>query len=285
MLRCLFFRPPSDKTVLPDSSQSAEWNRGAYLVQGLGHCGSCHTLRGIGFQEKARDQHNAAYLTGGTLEGWHAPDLTSNQQEGLGNGSQQDMVNFLKTGWTGNIAAFGAMTEVIEHSTQYLSDQDLQAIAVYLKSLKSSDPQAQVPKADERTQAALVKGDMSQPGAQVYMDNCAACHRTDGKGYRNTFPALADNPALLSDDLSSLVSIILRGSKAAVTDQAVSGLTMPDFAWRLDDQQVADLSTVVRRSWGNNASAVTVDQVKELRKIAPPVVRKEPDQQQKPPGQ
>jgi len=266
----------------PDSSQSAEWNRGAYLIQGLEHCGTCHTPRGIGFQEKALDQREAAYLTGGTLEGWHAPDLTGNVKQGIGSWSQKDIVSFLQSGWTANSAAFGSMTDVIEHSTQHLSDADVNAMAVYLKSIKSSDPQAVAPKEDDSTQASLVIGDMSKPGAQVYMDNCAACHRTDGKGYAKTFPALAHNPALLSDDPSSLISIVLRGGKAAVTQKALTGLTMPDFGWRLDDQQVADLTTFVRSSWGNNASAVKASQVKELRKTVSTVERKNPDKQQKP---
>lgn len=271
-----------DSRYQPDSSQSAEWNRGAYLVQGLEHCGTCHTPRGIGFQEKALDQKDSAYLTGGTLEGWHAPDLTGNVHAGIGSWSQQDIVSFLQTGWTANSAAFGSMTDVIEHSTQHLSDRDVNAMAVYLKSLKSSNPKAVAPEPDSRTQAALVTGDMSKPGAQVYMDNCAACHRTDGKGYSKTFPALAHNPAILSDDPSSLISIVLRGGKAAVTHQAVTGLTMPDFGWRLDDRQVADLSTFVRSSWGNNAPAVKPEQVKALRKTVSTVERKDPDKQQQP---
>lgn len=265
-----------------DKGQSAEWNRGAYLIQGLEHCGTCHTPRGIGFQEKALDQSDAAYLTGGTLEGWHAPDLTGNQKEGIGSWSQKDIVSFLKTGWTANTAAFGSMTDVIEHSTQHLSEEDLNAMAVYLKSLKPSDPSAVAPQQDDTTRTALVKGEMSKPGAQLYMDNCAACHRTDGKGYTHAFPSLARNPALLSDDPSSLIGIVLRGGKAAVTHGAVTGLTMPDFAWRLDDQQVADLSTFVRSSWGNNAPAVKADRVKELRKNVSTVERKDPDKQRKP---
>lgn len=255
-----------DDTVFkPDSSQSAQWNRGAYLVQGLAHCGTCHTPRGIGFQEKALDQHDAAYLTGGTLEGWHAPDLTGNVKNGLGRWSAQDIAQFLKTGRTDTSAAFGSMTDVVAHSTQYLSNDDLEAVAVYLKSLKSSDPQAVAPKNDTETSLALIKGDMSKPGAQAYMDNCSACHRIDGQGYTKTFPALAHNSAVLSDDPSSLINVVLRGGQMAVTQEAPTGLTMPDFAWRLDDKQVADLLTFIRSSWGNNAPAVTADEVKALR--------------------
>ncbi|PIJ50314.1 alcohol dehydrogenase [Erwinia sp. OLTSP20] len=252
----------------PDANQSAEWNRGAYLIQGLEHCGTCHTPRGIAFEEKALDQNDSAYLTGGTLEGWHAPNLTGNMKDGLGRWKQEEIETFLKTGRTSNTMAFGSMTDVIEHSTQYLSDADLKAMAVYLKSLKPSDPAAKAPAQQDDTTAALVKGDVSQPGAQEYMDNCAACHRIDGKGYTNAFPALAHNSALMSDDPSSLISIVLKGGKAAVTQSAKSGMSMPDFGWRLNDQQVASLLTFVRNSWGNQASAVTADQVKEVRKAS-----------------
>ncbi|MHC0469012.1 c-type cytochrome [Citrobacter sp. EBS8] len=255
-----------DAVFMPDGAQSAQWNRGAYLVQGLAHCGTCHTPRGIGFQEKALDQNGAAYLTGGTLEGWHAPDLTGNVKSGLGRWSAQEITEFLKNGRTDNSAAFGSMADVVAHSTQHLSDDDLAAVAVYLKSLKSSDPQAVAPKADTETSLALIKGDMSKPGAQEYMDNCSACHRIDGQGYAKTFPALAHNSAVLSDDPSSLISVVLRGGQMAVTQDAPTGLTMPDFAWRLDDKQVASLLTFVRSSWGNNAPAVTADDVKKLRK-------------------
>ncbi|MEL4015923.1 c-type cytochrome [Dryocola clanedunensis] len=260
-----------DNVFQPDKGQSEQWNRGAYLVQGLGHCGSCHTPRGIGFQEKALDQHDDAWLTGGTLEDWHAPDLTGNAREGLGKWSEQEIVQFLKTGHTDSSAAFGSMSDVVVDSTQHLSEGDLKAIAVYLKSLKSSDPKAVAPKADTATAAALTKGDMSRPGAQEYMDNCAACHRIDGQGYAKTYPALAHNSVVLSNDPSSLISVVLRGGTTPVTKDATTGLAMPDFAWRLDDQQMANLLTFVRSGWGNNAPAVTAGQVKDIRKNLPKV--------------
>ncbi|MTH46812.1 c-type cytochrome [Intestinirhabdus alba] len=265
-----------DEPFREEAGQSAQWNRGAYLVQGLAHCGTCHTPRGIGFQEKALDQRDEAFLTGGTLEGWHAPDLTGNVKSGLGRWSPQEIAQFLKTGQTDTTAAFGSMTDVVAHSTQHLSDDDLAAVAVYLKSLKSSNPQAVAPLADPSTAQALVKGDLSQRGAREYMDNCSSCHRLDGKGYRKTFPALAHNSAVLSDDPSSLISVVLRGGQMAVTKEAPTGLTMPAFAWRLDDKQVADLLTFVRSSWGNRAPEVTPDEVKKLRESVSTVERKDP---------
>lgn len=255
-----------DSRFTPDPKRSEEWNRGAYLVQGLGHCGTCHTPRGIAFQEKASDQHDPAFLTGGTLEGWHAPDLTSNMKSGIGRWSVDEIEQFLKTGQTAHSAAFGSMTEVIENSTQHLSSADLKAIAVYLRSLKSSEAEAAAPKASDATTAALIKGDVSRPGAQEYVDNCSACHGLSGKGYANTFPALAHNPVLLSNDPSSLISITLRGSKMAVTQDKVTGLTMPGFAWRLDDAQAARVLTFIRSSWGNDAPKVDASDVSAIRK-------------------
>ncbi|CAI2420554.1 c-type cytochrome [Serratia plymuthica] len=254
-----------DGSYRPDAKQSAEWNRGAYLVQGLGHCGTCHTPRGIGFQEKALTQSDSTYLSGGTLEGWHAANLRADPVDGLGNWRTEDITRFLKTGHNPQFAAFGSMVDVVQDSTQHLSDADLQAIAGYLQSLPG-DSRQKLPQADAKTAKALFSGELSRPGAQTYLDNCAACHRSDGLGYRNTFPQLAHNPALLDEDPSSLISIIINGSHTPMTVSAPTGLTMPDFGWRLSDEQVAQVASFVRSSWGNQAPAVTAEQVREIRK-------------------
>ncbi|HHQ6599831.1 TPA: c-type cytochrome [Serratia fonticola] len=251
-----------DGAYQPDANQSAQWNRGAYLVQGLGHCGSCHTPRGIGFQEKALNQTDDTYLSGGTLEGWHAASLRGDAISGLGSWNAADLTRFLKTGHSDRFAAFGSMVDVVQDSTQHLSDEDLQAIAAYLKSLPAGDEQ-KTPTTNQPL--ALYNTGQGNPGGQAYLDNCAACHRSDGQGYRNTFPQLAHNPALLAEDPASVISIILNGSRTPMTIEAPTGLTMPDFGWRLSDQQVAQIATFVRTSWGNNATPVTVDQVKEIR--------------------
>ena len=119
---------------------------------------------------------------------------------------------------------------------------------------------------DGSTAALLAKGDVSRPGAQAYLDNCAACHRSDGQGYRATFPQLAHNQALVCEDPSSLSSIVINGSRTPITVGAPTGLTMPDFGWRLNDQQIAELATFVRSSWGNHAPRVTAAEVQEIRK-------------------
>lgn len=250
------------------SDKSEQWNRGAYLVQGLGHCGACHTPRGIAFQEKALTDRDSAYLKGSMLDGWYAPNLSGKSPDGLANWTQQDIVTFLKTGHTEKTAAFGSMKEVIEDSTQFLTNEDLTAIAVYLKSLGSQDDAkpAQAAASQDNVATLLASGDVSKPGAQLYIDNCAACHRTDGQGYKNTFPALAGNTAVTAPDPTSSIHIILRGSRAAVTRQAQTGLTMPDFAWRLNDEEVADLVNFIRNSWGNHAEEkATASQVKKIR--------------------
>lgn len=254
-----------DGAYRPDTTQSLDWNRGAYLVQGLGHCGSCHTPRGVGFQEKALNQSDDTYLSGGTLEGWHATNLRADAVTGLGKWSTEDITRFLKNGHNPRFAAFGAMVDVVQDSTQSLSDADLRAIAVYLQSLSAANKE-KPPTQDGGQANMLLNGDVSRPGAQTYLDNCAACHRSDGQGYRDTFPQLAHNPALLSDDPSSLISIILNGSRTPITVGAPTGLTMPDFGWRLNDEQIAQLATFVRSSWGNDAPAVTAAQVQEIRK-------------------
>lgn len=255
-----------DGVYKSNPKQSDDWNRGAYLVQGLGHCGSCHTPRGIGFQEKALDQTSNSYLSGGTLEGWHAPNLNGDMLNGLGRWNEQDIIDFLQKGHNENTAAFGSMVDVIQNSTQYLSDRDLKSIAVYLKSLPPVNGPS-LHASDNRTYNTLHSGQINSSGAQLYLDNCAACHRSDGKGYKNTFPALSGNSAVNSDDPSSVIHIILAGAKVPVTKNAPTGLVMPDFGWRLTDQEVADIATFIRNGWENQAPIVTKGQVEDIREI------------------
>lgn len=245
--------------------QSTEWNRGAYLVQGPGHCGTCHTPRGIGFQEKALDQRDPIYLTGGTLDNWHAPDLTGQSPAGLGSWTPDEIAEFLKTGRNVHSMAFGPMTEVIEKSTQYLSPQDLQAIAVYLNTLPLDPVTGSVPATTAKANVLTKNHGFSLRGEETYRDNCAACHRLDGEGYTRTFPPLAKNPVLLSEDPSSLINIVLNGGRTAVVPGAITGIVMPDFRERLDDEQVANVVTFIRNNWGNHARAVTPEEVKKVR--------------------
>ncbi|MDN5679483.1 MAG: cytochrome c [Ewingella sp.] len=257
------------KPYYSDPQQTADWNRGAYLVQGLGHCGSCHTPRGVGFQEKALDNGDRAYLSGGTLDGWHAPNLRGDATTGLGQWTEGDITQFLQQGHTARSTAFGSMVDVVQDSTQYLTDADRQAIAVYLKSLPA-DGQFRVQVNNSATAQALEKGDVAATGAQLYMDNCADCHLTSGQGEKNKYPQLAQNPVVVSADPSSMINIVLRGAHSPVTATSGKGAKMPAFADQLEDQEVADVVNFIRNGWGNQAEKVSAAQVKAMRELMGP---------------
>jgi mono/diheme cytochrome c family protein len=241
--------------------------RGAYLVQGLGHCGSCHTPRALTLQEKALDESGAAYLTGGQIiDGWSAVNLRGNGADGLGTWAKQDLADLLRKGHSASHAVIGsAMSDVVVHSTQYLYDDDLDAMAAYLKSLPPERNAASTFAVNPATARALQAGINDTRGAELYVDNCAACHRTDGEGYMRVFPEIAGNSTVLSADATSLIRLILVGSSSPVTAGAPSRLGMPGFASRLSDAEVVKLATFIRQSWGNHAAPVTVGSVKSIR--------------------
>jgi mono/diheme cytochrome c family protein len=241
--------------------------RGAYLVQGLGHCGSCHTPRALTLQEKALDESGAAYLTGGQIiDGWSAVNLRGNGADGLGTWAKQDLADLLRKGHSASHAVIGsAMSDVVVHSTQYLYDDDLDAMAAYLKSLPPERNAASTFAVNPATARALQAGINDTRGAELYVDNCAACHRTDGEGYMRVFPEIAGNSTVLSADATSLIRLILVGSSSPVTAGAPSRLGMPGFASRLSDAEVVKLATFIRQSWGNHAARVTVGSVKSIR--------------------
>ncbi|MEX5593677.1 c-type cytochrome [Pseudomonas orientalis] len=243
-------------------------SRGAYLVEGLGHCGACHTPRALTMQEKALSAADgSAFLSGSApLEGWIAKSLRGDHKDGLGSWSEEQLVQFLKTGRSDRSAVFGGMSDVVVHSMQYMSQDDLTAIVRYLKSLPVVDPKDKAHQYDQQVAQALWKGDDSKPGASVYIDNCAACHRTDGHGYTRVFPALAGNPVLQTADATSLINIVLNGGTLPATHAAPSTFTMPAFAWRLSDQEVADVVSFIRGSWGNQGAPVSASDVADLRK-------------------
>lgn len=259
---------PSVVAYQPADGKEAAISRGAYLVEGLGHCGACHTPRALTMQEKALSANEgSAFLSGSApLEGWIAKSLRGDHKDGLGSWSEEQLVQFLKTGRSDRSAVFGGMSDVVEHSMQYMSDDDLTAIARYLKSLPANDPNDQPHPYDPQVAQALWKGDDSKPGASVYIDNCAACHRTDGHGYTRVFPALAGNPVLQSDDPVSLINIVLKGATLPATHTAPSTFTMPAFAWRLSDQEVADVVNFIRTSWGNKGAQIKPADVADVRK-------------------
>ena len=260
------------ETYAAEPAQTAEWNRGAYLVQGLGHCGACHTPRSITGAEKAPTHKDGErFLAGTIIDGWYAQPLrntTETNGAGLLGWSGKDIVDYLKTGRNKHTAAFGAMTEVVANSTQYLSRQDLAAIATYLKSLGDSPGTVAAnapPVSSEAATLVLQQGSVSQRGAVVYLNNCNACHRSDGQGAQRTFPTLAHNSAVAAADPTSLIRIVLEGSAMAHTEEAPSRLAMPGFGWRLTDDNVADVVSFIRSSWGNQAASVSPGDVGKVR--------------------
>ncbi|SEK13411.1 MULTISPECIES: cytochrome c [unclassified Variovorax] len=253
-----------DPARYPDISVA----RGAYLVQGLGHCGSCHTPRAPTMQEKALDESGADYLAGGPLiDGWVAVNLRGNPADGLGAWSTADIVATLRSARNMSRAVVGgAMNEAVVHSTQHLSEDDLKAIAAFLKTLPPSAHSPSSFNADPATAKALWQGVNATRGTELYVDNCAACHRSDGLGYAQAFPRLAGNSSVLASDPSSVIRLILDGSRLPATRVAPSELAMPGFGWRLSDDEVAQLASFTRQSWGNQASAVQAEQVGTIRR-------------------
>lgn len=244
-------------------------NRGKYLVEGLGHCGTCHTPRAITLQEKAlTNAEGAGFLSGGApIEGWIAKDLRGSPVSGLGRWNEQDIVQFLKTGRNNQTAVFGGMSEVVTHSLQHLSDADLTAIARYLKTLPATGGGETVAVGDAgNSEEKLHNLQIDSLGARVYADNCMACHRSDGAGYNQTFPGLAKNSVLNDPAADSVVRIILIGHTVPATKAAVTEYTMPAFGWRLSNEDVAAVTTFIRQSWGNSGGTVTAQEVGRLRK-------------------
>jgi mono/diheme cytochrome c family protein len=234
-----------------DPGQSEEWNRGAYLVNGLGHCGGCHTPKNSFGADKSKQE-----LQGGNLDNWVAPDLTSNSRIGIGDWSVDDIAEFLASGRNAHAAAGGAMADVITHSTSFMSDADRRAIAVYLKSQPASPIVAS---------SAPDAGAMRR-GAQIYSDACASCHLDDGIGQSRLFPPLGKDAMLQQPDPTGLEHLILGGTRVGVSASRPSPLGMPSFAWKLTDQEIADVSTFIRNSWGNQAAPVAAADVSALRK-------------------
>jgi mono/diheme cytochrome c family protein len=263
--RWLFAPTPSPFAPVP--GMTTEVAKGAYFAEGLGHCGECHTPRGTFLEVRAATAADGpAYLSGAVIEDYFAPSLRSEGPGTLGEWSADEVTQFLLTGGNTHGTAFGSMTDVITHSTQYMTSEDALATAKYLKTLGSPNVAPQTPFAYDATEHnALRNGDASKPGAMLYLDNCAACHRPDGMGYERVFPRLSGNPIVQARNPLSVVSIVLDGSRTPRTAATPAQFTMPGFAWRLSDQDVADVVNFVRTSWGNQASMTTVDAVNRTR--------------------
>jgi mono/diheme cytochrome c family protein len=242
-------------TFQSNPQKSAEWNLGAYLVEGLGHCGACHSPKNFAGAPK-RDKA----FQGGYGENWYATSLGGDLHDGLGQWSTDDIVQYLKTGVNKRAAAFGPMSEVVHDSTQHLDEKDLHAIAVYLKDLPPHESPASA--AGGNTPDA----DRVARGHGLYIDDCAGCHMENGEGIAGVFPPLKGNNVVQSKDPETVVHIILSGAKTAVTRQDPTGLAMPAFDWKLSNEQVADLVTYLRGAWGNHGDPLDAGKVADTRR-------------------
>ncbi|KAA5841759.1 c-type cytochrome [Pseudomonas chlororaphis] len=254
------FAPSTPYAAKP--AQDALWNRGAYIVQGPGHCGSCHTPRGLAFNEKALDESGAPFLAGALLDGWYAPSLRQDSNTGLGRWSEPQIVQFLKTGRNQHAVVYGSMTEAFNNSTQFMADEDLAAIARYLKSLPG-DPQRDG--APWQYQAVSAAARLDSPGAHTYVTRCASCHGLDGQGQAEWMPPLAGATSALAKENASAINIILNGSQRIVAAGVPDAYRMPAFREQLSDREIAEVLSFVRGTWGNSGGAVDAQAVGKLR--------------------
>ncbi len=257
--RALYFSPG---VYQPDSSRTAEWNRGAYLVKGLGHCSACHSARNaLGASAAGLD------LAGGLIpmQNWYAPSLTSPHEAGVAEWDRQDLVGLLKNGVSTRASVAGPMAAVVLGSTQYLSDEDLGAMAQYLKELPDAAPRKPSVATPRAADSARGTRKDAERGAKLYEQHCTQCHGDAGQGVPNAYPALAGNRAVTMAQAANLVQIVLNGGYAPATQGNPRPFGMPPFVLVLSDSDVAAVLTHLRQSWGNQASEITPLDVNRMR--------------------
>jgi mono/diheme cytochrome c family protein len=244
----LYFDPQPFK---PDPQKSAQWNRGAYLVRGPGHCGACHTPKTV----LGGDRKEQA-LQGNTIQGWFAPNITGDLELGLGRWSVADVVTYLKDGHNPFAGASGPMAEEVADSSSRMADSDLEAIAIYLKD-QAGGTAAAKPLASSDPQMVA--------GASIYRDLCSACHAPDGTGVAYLIPDLALSSSVSSREPTSLLRVVIHGAQTVATPREPTAPAMPAFGWQLTDAQIAAVTTYVRNSWGHAARALTASDVHKQR--------------------
>jgi mono/diheme cytochrome c family protein len=244
-----FFRPGIFE---PDQNKSAQWNRGGYLVEGAGHCGACHTPKNFLGAEKRN-----ARFSGSPVDGWFAPRLDGAERGGLKSWSAEDIAEYLQSGRNAHSHAGGPMAAVVLNSTSRMSNADIKAIAVYLKAMS---PDAPEPAATTPSPTQMASGE------KLYKGSCIACHEIDGSGAPRIYPPLPGNANLQSANPASAIKIVLDGAETITTARAPNTGSMPPYASKMSDQEVADVVTYIRNAWGNAASAVTPGEVAKARK-------------------
>jgi mono/diheme cytochrome c family protein len=245
----LFFKPG---ILMPDQQKSVDWNRGRYLVEGAGHCGACHTPKNV----FGADRRGQAFA-GGLVQGMFAPRLDAGERSGLKSWSVSDIAEYLQSGRNGRSHAGELMSEVVVNSTSKMTDADVRAIAVYLKDLPDGAPE---PAVSAPPPAAMADGE------KLYKGACIACHEADGSGAPRIYPPLPGNANLQSSDASSTIRVILDGAQTVTTPRAPNKGSMPAYAMKMTDQEIADVATYIRNAWGNAAPVVTAEQVTKARR-------------------
>ena len=256
--RALYFKQGE---YVPDPKQPAQWNRGAYLVQGLGHCAMCHTaINVLGGSSESKA------FEGGMIpnQNWYAPSLTSNREAGLGNWSLKDITDLLQVGISHRGTVYGPMAEVVYNSLQYLSDKDVEAMAVYLKALPQRDSEP-LP----TSSAQLVSPNVMELGRKVYAKQCAMCHGDEGRGQPPQYPPLANNQSITMSSPVNSIRMVLNGGYPPGTKKNPRPHGMPPFSHILNDEEVAAVVTYIRVAWGNSGTPVAAAQANDLRKLLP----------------
>jgi mono/diheme cytochrome c family protein len=256
--RALYFK---EGEFQPDPKQSAQWNRGAYLVEGLGHCAMCHTaINRLGGSKEAQA------FEGGMIpnQNWYAPSLTSNREAGLGEWSLKDIGDLLQVGVSMRATVYGPMAEVVYNSLQYMTDEDTQAMAVYLKALPKRESEPPPP-----SSARLVEPSVMETGRKNYEKQCAMCHGSEGKGFPPAFPPLAGNQSITMASPVNSIRMVLNGGYPPGTRKNPRPHGMPPFSHIFNDEQAAAVVTYIRVAWNNTGTPVTPQEVNELRKVLP----------------
>ena len=256
--RALYFK---EAEFASDPKQSVQWNRGAYLVQGLGHCSMCHTaINALGGSSESKA------FEGGMIpnQNWYAPSLTSRREAGLGDWSIRDIADLLQVGVSHRATVYGPMAEVVYNSLQYLTDEDAEAMAVYLKDLSPRDADAPATSSER-----LVSPSVMELGRTTYTTQCAVCHGDKGEGQPPMLPPLAGNRSIVMASPVNSIRMVLNGGYPPGTAKNPRPHGMPPFAYVLDDDAVAAVVTYIRVAWGNAGAPVAAAQANELRKALP----------------
>ncbi|HSW03657.1 cytochrome c [Aquabacterium sp.] len=252
--RALFFTPTAQQ---PEAGRSAEWNRGSYLVRGLGHCSACHASRNLLGAQSDEQQLGGATIP---MQDWYAPALNAAAEAGVAGWDLQQVVQLLKTGTAPRGSVLGPMADVVFRSTQHLQESDLRAMAVYLQSL----PQAPVPAkpaSGPASSAASAAVALNTRGQKLYDRRCADCHGADGRGVPGAYPPLAGNRAVTMASTANLVLVVINGGFPPATAGNPRPYGMPPFGHELSAAEVADVLSYIRAAWGNEARPVTALEV------------------------